>query len=71
MFFTELQRLIMTSCLPKDKHHVVSEMYNALASISGIQAICLGGSYARRTAAANSDVDIGIPITTHNILLPR
>ncbi len=50
----------MARSLPKDKHHVVSEMCNALASISGIQAICLGGSYARGTATTNSDVDIGI-----------
>ena len=57
----------MTSCLPKDKHHAVSEMCDALAGISGIQAICLGGSYARGTATANSDVDIGIYYSEHSL----
>lgn len=60
MFFTGLQRLIMTNCLPNEKHYFVSEMCHALANISGVQAICLGGSYARKTATANSDIDIGI-----------
>lgn len=50
----------MTNPLPKDKQHIVSEMCNALANIQGVQAICLGGSYARGTATANSDIDIGI-----------
>lgn len=60
MFFIGLQRQIMIHCLPKDKHHIVSEMSKALANIQGIQAICLGGSHARGTATTNSDIDIGI-----------
>jgi predicted nucleotidyltransferase len=65
MFFIELRRPIMTNCLPKDKHHFVSAMCNALAGIPGIQAICLGGSYARGTATASSDIDIGIYYSEH------
>lgn len=55
----------MTNCLPKHKQHIVSKMCDALAAISGVQAICLGGSYARGTATVNSDIDIGIYYSEH------
>ena len=50
----------MLDSLPKDKRDAVLEMCKALASIQGIQAICLGGSYARGTATDQSDIDMGI-----------
>lgn len=50
----------MIDSLPTDKHQIVLDMTNALASIQGVQAICLGGSYARGTATSHSDIDIGI-----------
>lgn len=50
----------MKSGILKDKQPLVLEMCEALASVSGIEAICLGGSYARGTATNHSDVDLGI-----------
>ncbi len=55
----------MTDSLPEDKHNTVLEMSKALANIKGVQAICLGGSYARGTATASSDIDIGIYYSEH------
>lgn len=46
--------------MEKPKQVLVEEMIHALAKIDGIEAIVLGGSYARGTAQADSDVDLGI-----------
>lgn len=46
--------------LPKHKQIIVSQMIDVLAGIKGIEAIALGGSYARGAAKADSDVDLGI-----------
>jgi hypothetical protein len=39
---------------------LVSSLVDRLASIRGIRAVVLGGSYARRRANAGSDIDLGI-----------
>lgn len=50
----------MRQPLPKDKQIIISKMIEALASIEGIKAIALVGSYALGNATTNSDVDLGI-----------
>ncbi|SEU27935.1 nucleotidyltransferase domain-containing protein [Paenibacillus sp. NFR01] len=39
---------------------IISEIVNALQKIAGVQAIVLGGSRAKGTAHAHSDIDLGI-----------
>lgn len=39
---------------------IISEIVNALQKIAGVQALVLGGSRAKGTAHAHSDIDIGI-----------
>jgi predicted nucleotidyltransferase len=46
--------------LENDKQDVVIRMIHDLSSLPGIQAIVLGGSYARGMATADSDVDLGL-----------
>ena len=46
--------------MEQPKQQLIEEMIHALAKIDGIEAIVLGGSYARGTAQADSDVDLGI-----------
>ena len=50
----------MKNIIGKHKQEVVEQMVRALAKIDGVEAIVLGGSYARGMARADSDVDIGI-----------
>ena len=50
----------MKQYLPKAKQIIVSKMVDALANIKGIEAIALGGSYARGSPTNDSDVDLGI-----------
>lgn len=42
------------------KRTIVAQMVRDLSQISGIEAVVLGGSYARRTAREDSDVDLGL-----------
>jgi hypothetical protein len=46
--------------VPADKRVVLDELVGALSQIQGIEAIVLGGSYARGTAHDASDLDIGL-----------
>jgi hypothetical protein len=39
---------------------IVRELSDALANVSGVQGVVLGGSYARGMARADSDIDLGI-----------
>ncbi|WP_068469866.1 nucleotidyltransferase domain-containing protein [Candidatus Protochlamydia phocaeensis] len=48
------------NCLPQNKQLLVSQMLASLADIEGIEAIALGGSYARGVATDASDIDLGI-----------
>lgn len=50
----------MKGYLPENKHIVIAEIVDALANIKGVEAIALGGSYARGAATVDSDVDLGI-----------
>jgi len=46
--------------LTPSQRAIVSELADALSRIDGIEAVALGGSYARDRARADSDIDIGI-----------
>jgi predicted nucleotidyltransferase len=46
--------------LPKAKQKLLFEMIEGLSQIKGIEAIALGGSYARGCATEESDLDIGL-----------
>lgn len=46
--------------LPDAKSLLISDMIQALVKIKGIEAIALGGSYARGCASEDSDIDLGI-----------
>jgi len=46
--------------LPPDKQALLERILAALTPIPGVQALVLGGSYARGTARPDSDLDIGI-----------
>jgi len=48
------------SVLGENKRAIIIQMVKDLARIPGIQAIALGGSYARGTACQDSDVDLGL-----------
>jgi predicted nucleotidyltransferase len=39
---------------------IVRDLSDALANVSGVQGVVLGGSYARGMARADSDIDLGI-----------
>jgi predicted nucleotidyltransferase len=51
---------MMKTHFPEDKQAVVSKMLDALTHIKGIEAITLGGSFARGYATPDSDIDLGI-----------
>src|SRR5262249_26333886 len=44
--------------LSKEQCELVSSLANRLATIRGVRAVVLGGSYARERAQAGSDVDL-------------
>ncbi len=46
--------------LGKFKQVIVEEMVQALAQVSGVECIILGGSYARGAADDHSDIDLGL-----------
>ena len=46
---------------------VLDEVVSALADVSGIQAVVLGGSRARGTHSSESDIDIGIYYNTETL----
>jgi hypothetical protein len=46
--------------LTPEKHALLSELTGQLAATPGVKAVVLGGSYARGTQHATSDLDIGI-----------
>jgi predicted nucleotidyltransferase len=48
------------SVLAENKRTIIIQMIKDLAHIPGVQAIALGGSYARGTARQDSDVDLGL-----------
>src|SRR5215471_6123233 len=50
---------VLTS-LPADKRACLSAAVELLATVRGVVAVVLGGSYARGTAHLGSDLDIGI-----------
>lgn len=50
----------LSNILPPDKQALIQRLTTALQSIPGVAAIVLGGSYARGTQHAESDLDIGL-----------
>jgi|SRR5579862_156351 len=46
--------------LPENKRGRIFEMVDALSRVKGVEAVTLGGSYARGTARIDSDVDLAI-----------
>ena len=46
--------------LPAEKQRLLDQVLALLSLIPGVQAVALGGSYARGTARPDSDLDIGI-----------
>ena len=46
--------------LPPEKQHLLDTLLTHLAAIPGMQAVVLGGSYARGTARPGSDLDVGL-----------
>lgn len=50
----------LPSAVPPDKRKLVQAAVNALQSVRGVRAVVLGGSYARGTHRADSDLDLGI-----------
>jgi hypothetical protein len=48
------------SSIPEDKQALLEQLVRMLSHIRGVVAIVLGGSYARGTAHAASDLDIGL-----------
>lgn len=46
--------------IPKAKQEALRRAVGALSSVEGVAAIVLGGSYARGTAHAGSDLDLGL-----------
>lgn len=46
--------------IPPEKQHLLDRIIALLTPIPGVQAVVLGGSYARGTARPDSDLDIGI-----------
>jgi nucleotidyltransferase-like protein len=52
--------MIIPTTVPSSKHECLQKAVEALASLEGVVAVVLGGSYARSTHHANSDLDLGI-----------
>ena len=46
--------------IPSYKQECLQRAVAALASLEGVVAVVLGGSYARGTQHANSDLDLGV-----------
>jgi predicted nucleotidyltransferase len=46
--------------IPPQKQQLLDRILSLLAAVPGVQAVVLGGSYARGTARPDSDLDIGI-----------
>ena len=46
--------------IPIEKRVIIEELVSSLSHVSGVQAIVLGGSYARGTAKQDSDIDLGL-----------
>lgn len=51
--------------LPDDKRAVANELLDGLCAVRGVRVIALGGSYARGTDHAGSDVDLGLYYAEH------
>jgi hypothetical protein len=51
---------MLPDTIPPEKQALIGEVTHALRAIDGVAAIVLGGSYARGTQHAASDLDIGI-----------
>ncbi len=50
----------LTIALPESKRLLLDRLVGALAHVPGIEAVVLGGSYARGTAREKSNLDIGL-----------
>lgn len=53
-------QVIVPDTVPSHKHACLQTAVEALASLSGVRAVVLGGSYARGTHHAHSDLDLGL-----------
>lgn len=53
-------RVIIPDTVPAHKHECLHIVVEALASLPGVAAVVLGGSYARGTHHVNSDLDLGV-----------
>src|SRR5262245_32194367 len=53
-------RLVVPDTVPLYKHECLRSAVEALASLEDVVAVVLGGSYARGTHNANSDLDLGV-----------
>ncbi len=51
---------LIPQTVPPQKHEVLCNAVDALAALDGVAAVVLGGSYARGTHHANSDLDLGV-----------
>lgn len=49
--------------IPPQKQTLINEIVNRLAAVPGVQAVALGGSYARGRQHAESDLDVAIYYT--------
>jgi predicted nucleotidyltransferase len=56
----ENQRAYNQMNLPPQKQQLLDRVLSVLTPVTGVQAVVLGGSYARGTARPDSDLDIGI-----------
>jgi Nucleotidyltransferase domain len=46
--------------VPDDKRPVLAEGLDGLCAVRGVNAVALGGSYARGTQHPGSDIDLGL-----------
>lgn len=53
-------QVVIPDTVPLFKHECLRSAVEALASLDGIVAVVLGGSYARGAQHANSDLDLGV-----------
>jgi predicted nucleotidyltransferase len=53
-------QMVIPDTVPSFKHECLRNAVEALASLDGVVAVVLGGSYARGTHHANSDLDLGV-----------
>ena len=53
-------QVIVPDTVPSYKHGCLQNAVEALSSLAGVVAVVLGGSYARGTHHANSDLDLGV-----------